>query len=829
MKKLPFRVKQTLGTLSTLALLLGSIYPSASVYAAAAEPAAANATDAVATGSLQSFSTRTTLTPRTEDVGKTIQIFVIALIADPANPQGGMLFAKTATGWKGLAADGSLEPWKQTKAETTHTVDLTQFDDVRGIAQATIYVGYGVQGNSDWAGKPLSPWGDMLYNWRYRLVYTVPAAETVAQWRLQPTNEAGLKTYLSKILVASANKGYVYPVGVSTAGSVSTANTSPIPVPSSPVADSTSASTVSGTTLQEVGVDEADLVKTDGTFIWSVLAPSIADSTVLQRHALQTSSTNLLPVDTIKLPFSQGSRLTGLFLDTTGKQLAVLGETTHNWYGGFFGVWFSSYSWAQGNTEITLVDTASPTQMKVKRHLKFNATQIGARRIGSTLYLVLRNYPNVKGYEPNLVYYSTDKAAIAANNALLENITVSEVLPQLAVDGGANQPAVDAASCYTQPDNANPTADIITIVAIDLAATTERHTAKCFTGGTEAFYMSDKSIYLATTRQTYSYKNGYPFYGTRTSTDVHKFALSGTDIAYRGSGNVPGHLGFDQNRKSFRMGEYQDTLRIITQSNPSWWGWGNGNSDESPGYLSILQESNGKLDLVGELPNARRPAPLGKAGEQLYATRFLGKRGYLVTYRLTDPLYVLDLSNPTDPYIAGELKVDGYSDYLFPLSDNLLLGVGKDAVVTTDSGGDGRFAWYQGVKLSLIDVTNPAQPREAARSVIGKRGSDATVLRDHHGIAIAGVGTNNVRISLPVSVNESAYSYSTGLPSDYYGFTRNELVKFTIDMGQKTLTLRGELPSFMPTLQRDISSDRSIIWNDQLHYYQSGDWKSGAW
>ena len=345
--------------------------------------------------------------------------------------------------------------------------------------------------------------------------------------------------------------------------------------------------------------------------------------------------------------------------------------------------------------------------------------------------------------------------------------------------------------------------------------------------------MSDKSIYLATTRYNYSLQNGFPSYNGNTSTDIHKFALNGMDIAYRGSGNVPGHLGFVQNRKSFRMGEYQDVLRVITQSTSSWGGWWRTTtsaSNESPGYLSILQEANGKLDLVGELPNAKRPAPLGKAGEQLYASRFLGKRGYLVTYRLTDPLYVLDLSNPTDPYIAGELQVDGYSDYLFPLSENLLLGVGKDAVVTTDSnGGDGRFAWYQGVKLSLIDVSNPAQPREAARSIIGKRGTDATVLRDHHGIAIAGVGTNNVRISLPVSVNESTYYSVTGKPSDYYSFTRNELAKFDIDMGQKTLTPRAALPSFMPTLQRDISGDRSIIWNDQLHYYQSGDWKSGAW
>ena len=805
--------------LSTMALLLGAAYP--------AHAAPANVSDAMVAGSLKNLSARTTLNPAVEDVGKTVQLFVIAFAPNASNAQSGTLFTKTPSGWKVVAANGGWpQPLAEVKADAAHPLDLTQFDDVRGLTGVSFYVGYGIPSTT------ASAWDDMLNQQRYRLVYTLPAAENTAQWSLKATDETGLKAYLTKALTIKASPLYSYVgSGVSTTGSLANAS----PIPAEPTADKTSTSTVSGTTLQEVGVDEADLVKTDGTFVWSVLAPSIADSTVLQRHTLQASTPTLAPVDTVKLPFTQGSRLTGVFLDSTGKQLAVLGETSHNWYGGMFGVWFSSYSWMQGNTEITLVDTASPTQMKVKRHLKFNATQIGARRIGSTLYLVLRNYPNVKGYDPYLGYYygTTDKAAIAANNALLENIRVPDVLPQLAVDSGTNQPVVDATSCYTQPNNANPTADIITIVAIDLAASTERHAAQCFTGGTEAFYMSDKSIYLATTRYNYSLQNGFPSYNGNTSTDIHKFALNGMDIAYRGSGNVPGHLGFDQNRKSFRMGEYQDVLRVITQSTSSWGGWWRTTtsaSNESPGYLSILQEANGKLDLVGELPNAKRPAPLGKAGEQLYASRFLGKRGYLVTYRLTDPLYVLDLSNPTDPYIAGELQVDGYSDYLFPLSENLLLGVGKDAVVTTDSnGGDGRFAWYQGVKLSLIDVSNPAQPREAARSIIGKRGTDATVLRDHHGIAIAGVGTNNVRISLPVSVNESSSYYATGKPSDYYSFTRNELAKFDIDMGQKTLTPRAALPSFMPTLQRDISGDRSIIWNDQLHYYQSGDWKSGAW
>jgi hypothetical protein len=399
---------------------------------------------------------------------------------------------------------------------------------------------------------------------------------------------------------------------------------------------------------------------------------------------------------------------------------------------------------------------------------------------------------------------------------------------------------VDAGNCFTQPQNAQNTADIITVVGLDLATLT--HSARCFTGGTEAFYMSDQSLYLATTRTAYSYDGAFPVYAAQTTTDIHKFALNGLDISYRGSGNVTGHLGFDQNRKSFRMGEYQGALRVMTQSAATWGGWmvpvaspggttATGGTatpvlPESPGHLSILQEGASGLVLAGELPNSRRPEPLGKAGEQLYASRFLGSRGYVVTYRLTDPLYVLDLTNPADPKVAGTLQVSGYSDYLFPLSDTLLLGVGKDAI-SDGASGDGRFAWYQGVKVSLIDVGDPAHPTEVARSIIGRRGTDATALHDHHGIALQTVGSR-VRISLPVSLHETPSNWYSGAANDYFLFTRTELQKFDIDLTARTLQSRAPLASTLAQ-ERDISTDRSLLWNDQVHYYQSGVWSSALW
>jgi hypothetical protein len=131
------------------------------------------------------------------------------------------------------------------------------------------------------------------------------------------------------------------------------------------------------------------------------------------------------------------------------------------------------------------------------------------------------------------------------------------------------------------------------------------------------------------------------------------------------------------------------------------------------------------------------------------------------------------------------------------------------------------------VKLSLIDVSDPAHPLEAARSVIGRRGTDATVLRDHHGIALQ-TSANRVRVSLPISLHDTPSPWSSGAVNDYFQFTRTELQKFEINLDAQSLSARAPLASSFPG-ERDISNDRSLLWNDQVHYFQDGTWRSAAW
>ena len=504
-------------------------------------------------------------------------------------------------------------------------------------------------------------------------------------WTLKSATEASLSAYLREALGPQSANYYASRGGTETTTAATTTD--------AVASKSADAAVFSATTVQELGVDEADLIKSDGVHVFSLDTVDTASSTtstrtVLRRQRLDASALEaaLSPVDSLTIAFSSDVRGSGLYLNADRQQMVVVADGTG--VPAVYDAWFTPQSWSQGVTEVALVDTSNTSQLQVHRSLRITAQLIGSRRVGATLYLVMRSYPQVPGLDPS---WPTDK--VATNQALVNALQPTQVLPTISVDGATAQSLVNPASCLTQDNNAVKSADIVTLVAIDLAAAhDQRYAARCFTGGTEAFYMSEKSLYLATTRSPYTYNGTTPVYADQTSTDIHKFALDGMVMSYRGSGNVVGHLGFDQNRKSFRMGEHLGALRVITQTATAWFGWvvpttkttvstttSVTASVESPAHLSILQESDGNLALVGELPNATRPAPLGKEGEQLYASRFVGSRGYLVTYRLTDPLYVLDLSQPSDPKVAGELQVDGYSDYLFPLTDTLLLGVGKDA------------------------------------------------------------------------------------------------------------------------------------------------------
>ncbi|MDD1666398.1 MAG: beta-propeller domain-containing protein, partial [Methanomicrobiales archaeon] len=193
---------------------------------------------------------------------------------------------------------------------------------------------------------------------------------------------------------------------------------------------------------------------------------------------------------------------------------------------------------------------------------------------------------------------------------------------------------------------------------------------------------------------------------TEETTAISRFAISGGQVRYSGTGEVPGHL-----LNQFSMDESGGNLRVATTVQ----GYGGSGSYE---YNNVFVLDSG-MKTVGSL---RYIAP----DEKIYATRFMGDRLYMVTFRRIDPLFVIDLSDPSAPGILGKLKIPGYSDYLHPYDEDHLIGLGKETQAN-DWGG----VSTSGLKLALFDVSDVNHPTEVDHVQIGEAGSDSEALRDH--------------------------------------------------------------------------------------------------
>jgi uncharacterized secreted protein with C-terminal beta-propeller domain len=228
----------------------------------------------------------------------------------------------------------------------------------------------------------------------------------------------------------------------------------------------------------------------------------------------------------------------------------------------------------------------------------------------------------------------------------------------------------------------------------------EPTTSVMLTGYATNLYVSQSNIYV-------TMPDGLWWSG-EGETIVHRISIDNGAIDIEASGTVPGRI-----LNQFSMDEYDNHFRIATTSS-SFGGVRAANSNN----VYILDS---ELSIVGRLENL---AP----GEQIYSARFMGDKGYLVTFKNIDPLFTLDLSDPSSPMVLGKLKIPGYSNYLHPFDENHLIGIGKEAVESKDEN----FAWYQGVKISLFNIEDVETPKEVGKLLIGDRGTDSPVLYDHH-------------------------------------------------------------------------------------------------
>jgi uncharacterized secreted protein with C-terminal beta-propeller domain len=220
-------------------------------------------------------------------------------------------------------------------------------------------------------------------------------------------------------------------------------------------------------------------------------------------------------------------------------------------------------------------------------------------------------------------------------------------------------------------------------------------------------YASPTSLYVATERWADRPDPSRPNTAEEgVRTELHKFDISSpTKTHYRGTGTVSGYL-----LNQWSLSEHKGILRVVSTESPAWWGAGR----ETESFLTTLRPG------AGGLVQAGRVGGLGK-GERVYSARFVGDTGYVVTFRQVDPLYTLDLADPERPRVLGELKIPGYSAYLHPIGDDLILGVGQDA---TEEGRP------TGTQVSVFDVSDLRRPTRLHTEHLGAGWSEAE--HDHH-------------------------------------------------------------------------------------------------
>jgi uncharacterized secreted protein with C-terminal beta-propeller domain len=465
------------------------------------------------------------------------------------------------------------------------------------------------------------------------------------------------------------------------------------------------------TNVQEEGVDEIDIVKTDGKFIY-----------VAQDRALHIVKSWPIADSELLSTIELSGWVRGLFLK--GDKVVVF----------HYRDWDDEFSYG---TRVSVFDVSDRTAPVLERQIDLEGWMADGRMIDGDVYFVVNHYLELprEAWQlldgrlrlPEIDWSRSDRPGFDKYVETLRDDArkilrpeVQRVTRDMALDGflpswrdsvggetGERELMHDCSDIYRPKGVAQHGA--MSVVNLDLDDGSLKATALLSNGW--QLYASRDNLYVA--------QNSHWWWGWGSrdlETHIHKFELSATaEPRYKASGAVKGYA-YDQ----FAFSEHDGHLRVATSEMDWWWGWGRGGDDRDlPGnnVFVLRDDGRGELDIVGSVTDI---AP----GERIFATRYMGDRGYMVTFEMVDPLFTLDLSDPTDPRVVGELKIPGFSSYLHPMAPGYLLAVGIDG---DDDGNLG------GLAFSVFDVRDPTNPQRAHYLTIdGSDWSWSEALWDHH-------------------------------------------------------------------------------------------------
>jgi hypothetical protein len=492
---------------------------------------------------------------------------------------------------------------------------------------------------------------------------------------------------------SASGAGYGYgAVGVGLSGRASA-------LKDSSTAAAPAAKRASGTNNQVAGVDEADIVKNDGRYVYLAMNGALRIVQALEPRLLSVTK---LP-GMVRELFVEGDRaVVYVSMGGNARQRCTYGYDCQ-------------FAGDGSSTKIVVLDIANRSIPRISRELELSGSLMAARRIGRTVHTVVSDGdaapPPYSTWPSNLDACGVRESAARARFAQLKldnerriRASIQSALPTIK-DKGTESQLCD--HMLRTPMGDGKAFTTLVSFELDNNAPATTFTIQSRPG---AVYASADALYLAVVHRKTDAKSWYSFYDSADElSDVHKFRIGSDprETRYQGSGVVPGHV-----LNQFAMDQWYGYLRIATTR-------GRVPDPKVESAVSVLAtDPDGNLVRVGAVEGI---APR----EDIRAVRFDDDRGYVVTFKKTDPLFVLDLHSPAHPVILGELKIPGFSTYMHRIDKNHLLSIGFDA------NDHGDFAFFDGVILQLFDVSRPTDPRLLHKEKIGTRGSSSEAATNH--------------------------------------------------------------------------------------------------
>jgi inhibitor of cysteine peptidase len=456
----------------------------------------------------------------------------------------------------------------------------------------------------------------------------------------------------------------------------------------------------STTNIQLSGVDEGDQIKTDGEYIYKLNVSGDKPSVQIIKATPAENMTIINKIDTGKLIPVQ--------IYVSKDHLIVLGNSTKDLQtppsegirqnsSAVIDMKYPYYS----DTSIQIYNISDKKNTKLLRDIQIDGSFTTSRLIENNLYFIANKY---------------------INKTWLDNPSIQkELLPRYkdSVVGDSFQylSLEDVKYCSEALEP-----NYIMVGSINLEKIQDKLNLTSTLGSGRNIFCSADNLYVA----GYNHRESDDF-----KTTIYKFDLNNGIVDFSASGEVSGTI-----LNQFSMDEYNGNLRVTTTSISN-----SSNSSDQVNNLFILDNT---MKIIGKLEGLAK-------GERIYSTRFMGDRAYMVTFKTTDPLFVIDVKNPKEPKVLGELKIPGFSNYLHPYDENHIIGFGMDTGVINNSNGE--IVYQKGMKLAIFEVSDVNNPKQKFATSIGDRGTYSELLHDHKALLFS---KDKNLLAFPITVTEQA-------------------------------------------------------------------------